>query len=142
MAHPLIIHSDQSESLTIGYPDLREEIIDYDPYEEVTSSIFAKNEIEGSLNKEFLELKEIWLMETMFDSGYASMVNHPAFLKIVSWGEDIIPSLVEDMVNAGTPWYYALSIITDENPVSEDNMGKHKYVIEDWRGWAEQNCFI
>lgn len=128
---------DQSKSLTVDDFNLT----DYDPYESLANSLYAQNELDNSLKEEFESLKEAWLVGTMFESGYQNLVNHPAYLKIVSMGEQILPLLLTDMFEEKTPWFYALSEITGANPVSEENEGRLNGIISDWKTWAEQNNY-
>jgi len=132
---------EQSESLTIEYQD--NSMASYDPHESVlANSIYVENEAEKNLNEELNLLKDQLIQDTKFDSGYESLVNHPAHLRIVSFGEKVIPFLIYDMVNDRFPWFYALAEITGENPIKNESRGKIDEIINDWFEWAQENNYV
>lgn len=138
---PYLIPQEQSESLTIDHKD--NSIVSYDPHESLlASSLFAEDESYNNLVDEIERLKEKWLHDTRFDSGYSTLINHPAHLRIVSFGERVIPYLIRDMQKHRTPWFYALTEITGENPISEESWGKIDNIIQDWLAWAKKNNYV
>ncbi|MEX2410638.1 MAG: hypothetical protein WD607_04580 [Candidatus Paceibacterota bacterium] len=115
----------------------------YDPYESYkSSSVYIENKLNEELQDLFQELKAIWLHDTSFDSGYRNKINHSAYLKIISFGESIIPTLIDDMLNNNTYWHYALVDITGENPIKEESRGVANKIIEDWKKWATENNYV
>lgn len=115
----------------------------YDPYESyVSSSVYIENKHNEELQDLFQELKAIWLHDTSFDSGYRNKINHSAYLKIISFGESIIPILIDDMLKNNTIWHHALVDITGENPIREESKGVASKIVEDWNRWAVENNYV
>ena len=135
---PHSIIFEQSNSLTVD--DNSENLDKYDAYSRVlANSIYTDNEFERRLHERFLELKESWIFDTKFESGYKAKINHPSYFRIVSFGEEIVPILLKDMVENETPWFYALTDITGENPIQPTSRGRINNMIEDWKNWANKN---
>lgn len=133
------IYEESSQSVL----ESSEDFANYDPYESyVSSSIYIENDFNEKLREVFEELRESWLYDTAFDSGYRNKINHPAYLRIVSFGESIIPILIKDMVDNKTFWHYALVDITGENPIKEESKGVANNIINDWKIWAEKNNYV
>lgn len=134
------IPTEQSKAITV--PDPLEHITRYNPYEEVlATSIYTDIEIEKEFEKEFEELKDSWVRDTSLVSGYKEKVNHPAYSKILSYGKEIIPLLLKDMVENRIHWFYALTDITDENPIQSTSRGKINLIINDWLKWARKKGY-
>jgi hypothetical protein len=115
----------------------------YDPYESyMSNSVYIENKHNEELHEIFQELKAIWLHDTSFDSGFRNKINHSAYLKIISFGESIIPLLINDMVNNNTFWHHALVDITGQNPIRDESKGIANKIIEDWKKWAIENNYV
>lgn len=133
------IYEEKSRSIIENTPDFS----NYDPHESyMSNSIYIENKEAEEFYEFFQELRNAWLNDTAFESGYKNKINHPAYLKIVSMGELIIPILVEDMVENKTPWHYALVDITQKNPIREESAGRANKIIEDWHAWAKENNYV
>jgi len=67
----------------------------------------------------------------------AQLTSHPAFLEIVSMGEDAVPFLLAGLDREEPEnWFSVLQRVTGVNPVSQTNRGKLKAMAEDWLRWG------
>src|SRR5205085_3802763 len=82
----------------------------------------AFREVAGLVEEErFKTLASEWKQETRFLSNVATKSMHPAYQKIIGMGEIALPFILNDLLTNGpSDWFWALYVITDVNPVTED----------------------
>jgi len=97
-------------------------------------------ELKGAdVKREFEIYKTIWKSETMFSSSTTEIINHPAYLHIISLGKEVVPLLLRDMQQTSNHWFNALYKITGADPIPEEHSGKIQLMISDWLKWAKDN---
>ena len=92
--------------------------------------------------KEFSNLASQWTQDVEGMSSTVEMVKHPAYQKIVSMGQAVVPFLLEDLRQNPIHWLPALRQITQENPVQPEQRGKIKQMAEAWLNWGKQKGYI
>ncbi|MDP2807881.1 MAG: hypothetical protein Q8O74_07080 [bacterium] len=96
--------------------------------------------VTGSLVKiHFERLKNIWLDDILFTSNMDEIVNHPAYLAVISFGHEILPFIIEDLKTSDHLWFRALEAITGINPIKKENIGNMRKMREDWLVWIGEN---
>ena len=70
----------------------------------------------------------------------ASNITKAQFL--IEKHEDVIPIILEDMKTKPDYWFWALEMITNENPVKTEHMGRTKLMVEDWLNWGRSKGHI
>lgn len=82
----------------------------------------------------FNELREKWLKDTEF-----SPTPHKSkYLEhIISYGEDMLPYIIEDLKKEPQHWFYALEKITGRNPVKDSDSGDILKMTEQWINWYD-----
>jgi hypothetical protein len=93
----------------------------------------------AKLEKTFNYLAEKWKNETSGYSWVASMVMHPAYLEIISYGEKIIPFILKDLQSKPSHWFIALKILAKGSPVKPEDAGNIKKMTEAWLAWGKAN---
>ena len=91
-----------------------------------------------SLRDEFEKLAEEWKSETAYISNIQSIVDHPAYRKIVAMGPEVIPLILEDLEKANNHWYSALYDLTGAKPVPKDYAGRMDVMREFWLSWGRK----
>lgn len=87
----------------------------------------------GSTGDRFAELTSI--CRQVGSIGEAAVMQHPAWLEIVSLGEDVIPFILEMLEqNPTESWFSALQKITGVNPV----LAGHTAATDAWLSWGKQ----
>ncbi len=96
----------------------------------------------------FNELADRWEMETVFMSNLTDAVELPAYKKIISMGEQVVPLLLERMRKtqdggfvAGGHWDIALGEITGASPVKRSDWGNIAAIHASWLEWGEANGY-
>jgi len=101
---------------------------------------FPQNEdSESQLEKEFLKLAKTWKEQTGGSSSVTSMVMHPAYLEIISYGEKMIPFILKDLQNKPSHWFIALRTLARSSPVKPEDAGNIKKMTEAWLTWGREN---
>lgn len=91
---------------------------------------------------EFTNLASQWTQAVEGMSSTVEMAKHPAYQKIVSMGQSVVPFLLEDLCQNPIYWLSALRQITKENPVQPEHKGKIKLMAEDWLNWGKQKGYV
>lgn len=63
-----------------------------------------------------------------------------SYQKIIAMGEKALPFILSDLRdNPDQPdqWFWALRVITEQNPVSDAHRGNFPAMVRDWLQWAE-----
>src|ERR1700693_1396133 len=81
----------------------------------------------------FKKLAKAWKSETELFSKATKRILHPAYQKIIGMGESAIPLILKDLaVNGPDDWFWALTAITDENPITKEIAGNMAAITEAW----------
>ena len=109
----------------------------------LTSSANARAvEISDELEERFLLLANRWQAETGSLSSVTKRVMHPSYQAIVGMGQDIVPILLRDLQMTGRDWFWALSAITQENPIARDDAGRVDKMTSAWVAWGRRRRLL
>ena len=68
---------------------------------------------------------------------------HLAYQKIIGMGELAIPLILKDpAVNGPNDWFWALTAITDENPITKKIAGNMAAMTEAWLQWGRKAGYL
>ena len=67
---------------------------------------------------------------------------HSAYQQIIGIGGDAIPMLLREMERNYGRWFWALKSISREEPMTPEQRGKTKQMIEAWLNWGRKNGYI
>ena len=102
-------------------------------------SVFIREMYNQQLSKKFELYSGIWKTETMFSSNSSEITNNAAYRYIIGLGKDMIPFIIQDLKQSENHWFYALELLTGENPIKTEHRGIINLMKSDWLNWAEQN---
>jgi len=106
---------------------------------EATVTITETSEI---LLDEFRALADQWHEETDDLSSPSKIAMHPAYQRIISKGERVLPLILEDLKERRGEWYWALRTISGESPVPAHAAGNRRLVDEAWLDWGRSRGYI
>jgi hypothetical protein len=95
----------------------------------------------SELQRKFTALTERWRDETAMLSSAEMIAMHPAYQRIIGMGPEALPLILRELSREPGHWFWALSAITDENPVRPEDAGNLPRMSEAWlhlgrkRGW-------
>lgn len=96
---------------------------------------------EASSETELIELRRLadeWRQATVFLSSITQKILHPAYQKIIGFGDRALPFLVGELRNSGGYWFWALNAISRDDPVPPGMQGNYQAMKDAWIEWAEQ----
>jgi hypothetical protein len=68
---------------------------------------------------------------------------HPAYQKIIGMGEWAIALILRELAENGPDdWFWALTAITDENPITEKMAGDMRAMTEAWLQWGRRAGYL
>ncbi len=94
------------------------------------------------LEQRFNVLSAQWKDDTGLMSSVKRMVAHPAHQEIVRMGWDAVPLILCDLQEHPYHWFVALSAITHENPVPEEDVGYVNKMADAWLSWGRNKGLI
>lgn len=96
------------------------------------------------LRERFLEQANKWEQETKFVSSVTKRVSHQSYTAILGMGREpgIVEILLHDLQTNRRPWFWALSYITESNPIKPEDAGKTDKMIAAWVGWGKEKGYI
>lgn len=98
---------------------------------------------EELIQKRFDKLADEWKRDTLLMSKVSAMVIHPAYQKIIGMGPVAIPCILRDLRDNGPEhWFWALHMISDENPVPGDKVGDVSAMTEAWLQWGSKKGYL
>lgn len=90
----------------------------------------------------FSNLEKEWKESTPMLSSITEIVMHPSYQQIIGMGTTAIPLIFLSMRRELGHWFWALSAITGENPVSIEYRGKIKEMTAAWLDWGHKHLYL
>lgn len=91
----------------------------------------------------FEQYKRQWKRETMFLSNVKAKAMNLNYQRILTLGEDAIPWMLEDFQNGVfLDWFWALAVISGDNPIPEEIAGNVKAMAEAWIKWGQTKNYL
>jgi hypothetical protein len=81
-------------------------------------------------------LAETWKKETGHLSKISKRCTHVAYQEIIGMGREVVPLILHDLRESRDDWFWALSAITGENPITEADAGNVPKMTEAWLRWG------
>lgn len=97
---------------------------------------------ESSLEERFLEYADKWERETGYLSSVTKRAMHPTYQAIIGMGGDVVPLLLRDLQKHRRDWFWALTAITQANPISQENAGKVDQMVAAWVNWGKEKGLL
>jgi GAF domain-containing protein len=99
-------------------------------------SISQKNEAR------FNALAAKWKVDTQTSLLMTQKCTDPSYQRIIGMGQQILPLLLNKISEpSGEDWFWALSAITDENPIKLEHRGIIDKITEDWIKWGRSQGY-
>jgi hypothetical protein len=95
------------------------------------------------LRVQFNRLAEIWKRDTAHLSNITRRAMHPAYQRIIGMGSGAVPLILEEFRKGQLDdWFWALSAITGENPITADLAGNVEGMAEAWLRWGRATGYL
>ena len=89
----------------------------------------------------FQALLRQWRSETRFCSSLSQVVQHPAYEQMIRLGPQVVPLILHELAAQPDHLFYALTAITGENPVHDDDAGDLDAMTRAWLEWGSRQSF-
>lgn len=106
---------------------------------EATLTVLNSWAYESQIESKFKRLVSQWLEETKFSSSINDIISHPAHMRIIGMGSKVIPWILRRLSQRTELWFWALSSIADEDPVTDDIRGNVQEMRRVWLEWGQKN---
>lgn len=90
-----------------------------------------------AVERRFQALAARWREECGHLSSIREMIIHPAYQQIIGMGPAVLPHLLAELARRPGHWFWALTVITGEDPVRQEHRGIVRAMAGDWLEWAE-----
>ena len=91
----------------------------------------------------FQDLVRQWRNQRGVTSSITEMAMLPPYQKIIGMGKDAIPFILDDLADNGpNDWFWALTAITDINPITPEIAGNMVAMTEAWLQWGKNAGFL
>lgn len=88
------------------------------------------------MQNQFNQLAEQWKYESKFIQSIDQKSKLNSYQQIIKMGKDAVPIILNDLkINGPNDWFYALSKITGENPITKDIEGNMIKMTQAWIDW-------
>ncbi len=106
-------------------------------------AVAEENVKQLAVERRFHKLAKAWKSETELFSKVTKKILHPAYQKIIGMGEPAIPLILKDLSENGPDdWFWALTAISDANPITEEIAGNMRAMTEAWLRWGEKAGYL
>lgn len=96
-----------------------------------------------SKEQRFKALASEWKQATRFLSNVNTKVMHPAYQKIIGMGEAAVPFILDDLAKNGpNDWFWALHVLTEANPITDEISGNMAAMTEAWLQWGRKSGYL
>jgi len=93
------------------------------------------------LEAKFREQAEKWERETRHLSSPTQRMMHPSYQAILGMGAEhrrkVLRLMLRDLQVNRRPWFWALSYLSQNNPVKPSDAGKIDKMIQSWLNWGK-----
>jgi hypothetical protein len=111
-------------------------------FEKLSDEMLPNLQQAESLYRDFHRLVAEWKAKRNPTIVSSRMVAHPAYRSIVRMGSPAIPLILEELRREPDEWFYALSKITGENPITDACRGRFPQMRDAWIRWGKDNGYI
>jgi hypothetical protein len=98
--------------------------------------------ISEDVERRFNQLAEQWKEETEHSSNICTIVHHPSYQQIIGIGPQAIPFILGKLERQIDFWYWALTMISGEDPVPEEARGNVEVMRRYWLNWGRERKYI
>jgi len=98
--------------------------------------------VDEELERTFQALKDSWQNETTSLSSTNEIIYNENYQHIIGLGPDVIPLLLRDLARTQNFWFWALMMISRENPVNEDDAGDIEKMTKSWLDWGHRKGYF
>lgn len=108
----------------------------------VATPTYPKKGVNDAVRDKFLGLAEQWRSETGHSSKMLHKFMNRNYQQIIGMSDDVIPVLLDELQTNPDHWFWALEMITGENPIKQEHAGYLDLMSNDWIEWGKEKGHI
>lgn len=90
----------------------------------------------------FERLKTDWKAQSQYLSNTMQMTMLRPYQQIISLGSPVIPLILQELAREPDHWFWALEVLTDENPVAAEEVGDLASATAAWLNWGRREGLL
>jgi hypothetical protein len=90
----------------------------------------------ATLEERFGKLVARWKQESTFMSSPMDMIALPSYLAIIGLGKEVVPLLLRELNRETDQWFFALAVLTGNNPAAGAEAGDIGAMAQAWLAWG------
>lgn len=94
------------------------------------------------LHERFAQLAAQWKEQSRYLSNTTRMVLLTPYQQIIGLGERAVPLILQELQREPDHWFWALEMITQENPVPSEAAGRVPQMADAWIAWGKQHGYL
>jgi hypothetical protein len=94
------------------------------------------------ISDRFARLASQWKSESIHMSNTTQMAMLRSYQRIIGMGPPAIPLILEEPKRHRDHWFWALEMITGENPIPKEAVGKVEEMARAWIEWGVQQGLV
>lgn len=91
--------------------------------------------------KLFYDLHKEWRRATALSSDPMQAIIAKPYQRIIGMGQRALPFIFGELPKCLDNWFWALEVITGENPVRPEHYSSFKLAVQDWMRWGKEHGF-
>ncbi len=138
-----------SAPLTMSSPATSGEDIRPDSWTHLHESLMVRADFTRGQKNEIVQYEQIkfryltgqWHEERGISSSTTEVSACPSYQKIIAMGKNVMPLILNKLESEGDEpdmWFWALRVISDEDPVAEKDRGNVKAMAAAWLRWGRE----
>jgi len=108
----------------------------------VASSSAEAVKAKSQTHRKFERLASKWRRETAVLSSTIDIVMHPSYQSIIGMGETAVPLILEALAHRLDHWFWALEVVTQDNPVPRRLRGNIEAMAQAWLKWGRDRRLV
>lgn len=97
---------------------------------------------DAALERQFRALAERWRSETLYLSSTTKIVMNRAYQRIIGMGPRVLPLIFRELAREPDHWFWALSVITGDDPVPPADVGDIRKMTEVWLDYGHRHGYL
>src|SRR5262249_59425632 len=90
----------------------------------------------------FRQVAAAWKEQSRYHSNTGGMAMIKPYQQIIGMGERAVPLILEELAREPDHWFWALEMITQENPVPPEAAGRVRQMADAWIAWGKQQGYV
>lgn len=97
---------------------------------------------DNDVDTEFRDLVRSWKAGRSALSSTTALAMHPDYQRIISFGWRAVPLILDELAQETDHWFWALKVITREDPVPPESRGRMQQMADAWLAWGRQKGYV